>query len=576
MTMDANTSAMPHMAPLSTHRAYTTWSGRLLAGLLIGYVYLHDLTKIPAGFFCDEAEIGLQSAQLLNAPAPHAGAGLFYSHFGSTSGTLPLYATAPFLMFGLNEFTVRLASAAYMLASFGLLYLILKQLGVIHSGAVVLFFALTPVVIHIGRINFGHSPSLFFLLLGFFLYVLSIEKKKMVLAMLGGSAFGVSAYGYPGFYLASFLFVCVLVLTEVVMSKFDRQDCKYALVVTIVAGMCFLPITYQALYNPEFFRRFDAKDQANSAFSLTKRLGNIIQNYPKYYDYAYLFSKGEVNHLDLAQGNHYEYTFEEGGVASSTIPITRHSVIGSGILLKITLPIFLIGLVVFITQKRNDDKRRFAPFFVLFVLYPLPDVITTQNAAPPYTFSIVTDILFLPFIVAYVIKTIEQCRYQRLCTAINKFKIVRLIQRKISSDDAKAAIIYAFVVVVLLSGLRFYFITYQRYPLVSSDYWGWQYGSKEMITFFLDNQAQYDQFYMDNWFTAPEVFLDFYIRDPSLRNRAFIGGVDNVDRRKRQLFGIRAVAFAKIPNKADYMIQRVIRYPNGQAAYYLVELGKQQ
>src|SRR5918911_296899 len=93
---------------------------------------------------------------------------IFYNHFGYTLGSLPLYATGPFVyILGLTEFSVRLSSAVFTLASFVLLYLILRKLKVNHARIGVLIFALAPVVIHIGRINFGHAPSIFLMLLGF-------------------------------------------------------------------------------------------------------------------------------------------------------------------------------------------------------------------------------------------------------------------------------------------------------------------------------------------------------------------------------------------------------------------------
>ena len=57
----------------------------------------------------------------------------------------------------------------------------------------------------------------------------------------------------------------------------------------------------------------------------------------------------------------------------------------------------------------------------------------------------------------------------------------------------------------VLSGLHFYAVAYQRYPLVSAGFWGWQSGPREMIAYFRAHHDEYDQFFMDGAFngTAP-------------------------------------------------------------------------
>jgi len=124
---------------------------------------------------------------------------------------------------------------------------------------------------------------------------------------------------------------------------------------------------------------------------------------------------------------------------------------------------------------------------------------------------------------------------------------------------------------ILISGVYFYLAYYQNYPLVSSDFWGWQSGPKEMISYFLDHAPEYDEFYMDSRFNGPEILLNYYIRDPYLRDKSFFGGLEKLDLHKRQLFGIRREAFVEIANKDNFIIKKIVKYPNGNDAFYVIE-----
>jgi len=182
MSTAANTIIAVRASLRSPTHVFSGLTIRILVCLLILYIYLHDIGENPYGFFCDEAEIGLQSYKFASTYSTIKQNFLFYNHFGPPSGALPLYTTAPFvLLFGLSEFAIRLPSAVFMLVSFVLLYYIFKKLGLIHAETVVLLFALTPIVIHMSRINFGHSPSIFCIVLGFLLYVKSKEKYEVYL-----------------------------------------------------------------------------------------------------------------------------------------------------------------------------------------------------------------------------------------------------------------------------------------------------------------------------------------------------------------------------------------------------------
>lgn len=521
-------------------RLYTAYAAApwILISLLVVYIYVYGLGDIPYGFFCDEAEIGLESQKLVSQYLLRGRFPLFYDHFEFVSGALPLYATAPFVfVLGLSEFSVRLSSSLFMLAGFLILYWsIKKRLGAGSAKLVVLLFALTPTVIHVARINFGHSPSILFMLLGFTLFSTAREKNNLFLSALGGLCLGMSTYGYPGYYVAAPLFILCLCATELFFNRRAFERYKPALALLIVAGMCYVPIVYTAFHNPGFWTRWSLKSPGDT--SVVDAVTRILQNYPKYYGFAYLFSTGEINPPDE--------------------PITRHSVCDSGLLLTVTLPLLMAGLLRFLSKFRNEEQRFFFPFYVLLFLYPVPDVLTTRNGYPPYTFSVFTNILFVPYIAAYGIEVIHDFN----ASHIWKFDWCQIFSRYLLTP--------LLTIVILSSGIYYYVVTYKQYPLIASDFWGWQSGPKEMINYFLRHAIEYDEFYMEYAFNQPRTFFEFHIRDPLLRQKTHIGGLGKLDPSKRQLFGVSRAVFDRISAERSLEVKHIVKYPNGSDAFYLV------
>lgn len=530
---------------------------------LVAVAYLRDLGRNPYGFFCDEALIGVQASQLLDGTRPEGAFSLFYSHFGTTAGALPVYATAPFVaIFGLSEFSVRFASVFFMTATFVVLFLTFRRLEIGTPWLPVVIFALTPIVIHISRINFGHAPSLFLIALGYSLYLRGRDARRIWLVIAGGVAIGASAYAYPGFYIATPVFLGIVVVTELYFLRFRLCYARMLIAFAGVALLCIAPIIYRGLTDPAFLQRFTDKDQAGYGLVSTERAEAMIQNYPKYYSFEFLFERGDW------------------GLPGSFIQ--RHSVEGAGLVSWTILPLFLLGLLGFITRGRggagSPDRRAFAPFVALAFLVPLPDLITTAASRPPYTFAMFTGALVIPFVAAFGLATLERRRDSGIARA-DTAADANLTSRLESSGQAdplwsiwmEVTSARFITVMIVVSAFFFVFSTYARYPLVSSGFWGWQAGPREMIGYYLDHRAEYDTFSMEGTFNEPAIFLDFYIDDPDARQRASIGTPGNLDPARRQLFGVSRETFETDLSAADWTILETVSYPNDDIAFYLIE-----
>ena len=357
----------------------------LLLFLIIVFFFIYKVGEIPKGLFCDEAEIGNISFQSLrSSSSTYFVSPFFYKHFNYILGSLPIISTIPFVYFGLSEFTVRLSSVFYVLLGLFFVYLSLHELKA-EKIYPLLLFAFTPLFFHISRINFGHAPSFMFISLGLFLLLKYRNNKKMIYLVISALSLGISSYGYGGYLLGSPIIVLSLLLGEILHNKISFYKYKEIIIFILIFIVTFLPILYQLKYNPSFLERLRDKNEKNN-IELIQKIPRLIKNYPKYYSYDYLFSKGEI---DLPNSF-----------------LTRHSIRGNGIYLKVYLVILFIGFfnLFFIKDKQ---KYYYTPFFILFLLSPMIDLITTKDDAPPYSFSIYYALISVPFITAYALKLID-------------------------------------------------------------------------------------------------------------------------------------------------------------------------
>jgi hypothetical protein len=360
------------------------------------------------------------------------------------------------------------------------------------------------------------------------------------------------------------LIVGALCLSEIVFNR--RRLAAYATIGWTILGASigFTPLIYRGLTNDTFWRRIRDKNLSSAPLWSSDRLHQVIDNYPKYFSLDYLFRVGEAG--------------MPGGF------VTRHSVPGAGELNLALFPVLGLAVVTLILRWQAPETRFFLPWFIVAVLYPLPDVLTTMTRNAPYTVALFGTFLCLPYVAGYAMHGI-------VMLASGEIWAHPTVSQKPEDDrtvspvaDARGnpggfaiAIGSGLLVWVLVTGWQFYTGPYHNYPNVSANYWGWQYGPEPMIAYFLDHQDEFDEFIMDGDFNQAYVFLDFYIRDPEIRAKASIGNISRLDLSKRQLFGMRKETWdnlsgSQVPPKSYMVIDAIIPYPNGQDAMYLLEL----
>jgi len=503
--------------------------------LIIAFFYLYKLGSIPLGIFCDEAEIGNRAYDLLLGNYKNLLSVFHHRLENFILGNLPIYATFPFvLMLGLNDFSLRLGSCFYALLIFIILYIILKSLKQKYIMFPILLLAFSPGFYHISRINWGHLPSLFLVSLSYLCYIFYDFKSTNWYLILSGIFLGIASYGYAGFTIFVPLFCLALWSSEIIINRFNIKAYYKIFVVSLIVFLIYLPnINIRNTY-PEVREHFKIKNGGKDFVLNVEKFREVIQNYPKYYSFDYLFIKGEED------------------------VVTRPSIRGNGLLLPIFLVIFLLSCIRLFTDK-NLDKKYFLPFFILVLFYPLPDAIFTKAGRSPSTFPISAFLITVPFLASY---------------GLNIFNFFKETKWKYYMGT----VFFAFLVLIFSYQAVNFIKNYQKYPLFSSDYWGWQYGMKEILINYKKIEDNYDELYLTNAYNAPLELFKYYNTQIGCRKCLFMGDPpDLLNFNKRQLF------FMRSDNKDDWekkipqynlQVKNILKLPNGKIEYYQIYIYK--
>lgn len=514
-----------------------------IVGCILGWMLLNDIGRNPAGLFSDEAEIGVHAHRLLSQGLNQFRPFLFYPHFGySHLGALPVYATAPAVaLLGLSDISVRLSSVIWSMAAVLMLVAVVRHLRWRYGEIGIVLFAFSPVFIHISRINFGHAPSLLCICVGLYAYARARASRSIRWAILGGLAFGASVYGYSSYYIAAPIILFGLAIGELTVSRLAWRQYVSLGTVALVVLVVWFPVVYQAMTNEAFMARFLEKEQTEAPFFSVERLLVLFDNYAKYYSPRYLFEIGEV------------------GLPGSFI--SRHSVPGSGLLPWIALPLVVLGVAALFRSKPDSGRVFGIAALAIMALYPLPDLISTSVQNPPYTFAVFPTLIFIPLLAALGIHWASGWFQRRW-----SFRIVPL----------------GLLLIILFGAAQFYTGPYAAYPLVSADYWGWQYGPRQAIYVFEARAHDHDIYVLDPNYNAPAAFLDFYLADDlDLRAKAFVGGTEHINWQQNGLYAVQADRFNQIMGSDDLLrryvdVVEVVPYPNGRVAIYVVEISIDQ
>lgn len=481
---------------------------------------LFTLPNSPPGFFCDEASIGYNAYSLLKTGKDEYGKQfpLFFQAFGEYKNPLDIYSTIPFVwLFGLREESVRFVSITYCLAASVLLFFIGKNqkkpiLGLLSAS----FFVFSPWALHLSKTNMEGLFILVFLIT----LILLVQSTQMSLKkqwILTSIISAVATYSYFPARIIMPLYVGLFAFFIIIKTK----SWKMLFVGLFLFTITCLPIGIHML------------DSGMNRWNLVSVFSSPSQSPVRKIIYSY------VHHFSP------DFLFFKGDAGMKGQFITRHSVKGIGEFYPWQIVFLCIGILYCIRTKNTSLSFS---LLAITLLYPIPSSLT-QDSTPQAT------------------RAIAGLAPLCLLSGFGGWEIFRWLRQKMLWQR-----IYVFLIILLLSASTAYYLHLERaYLTYASDYWGWQYGPKEIIAYFLSQKDSYDELYMTGIFNEPNMFYKFY--DPTHQCvNCFVGGIHNFNPAKRQLFAFR---MGEIPNELQgftFYKKKNIYLPGGTIEYIIGEI----
>ena len=505
--------------------------------LLAAVLRFYKLDKVPPSLNWDEIAAGYNAYTIANWGTDEYGNKfpLVFKSFGDDKHPVHIYLTALVVkVFGLSDFSTRASSAAVGVLSVLAIFLLARQLFKSDSAGLfaALFLAVSPYDLQYSRGLWEANFALFFFIAGLAAFYLGLEKKKWLMP-LSFAFFGLSFFSYHSAKVVVppvVFLLCVIHFRKLIENR--KILIWSVLVVLLFAGLIVKEprILGFARINQTKFSDAEVKKYGGE-------LGTIIHNYRGYFTYSYLFQSGD-------QG-------------------PRGSVKVIGEFYKIDLFLSVIGIVVLTWRKKWGAL--FLPLSWLAIA-PLPGAVSAVDpSAVRGIFMIAPVILFSASGAGALI-------------LLSKKKWIRLVI---------AVILVIFLSWEVVRYLNYYFTVYPKKEAIE-----WQYGMKDSALFAL-NHPEYSRVYVDKIRQQPYIFFLYYLKVPlpvllktvkydqtesssfntvSSFGRYNFGNWDPIDSYPSAniLYVITPSYYSGLRYKSDFDVKKLIKYPNGSDAFYLV------
>lgn len=217
------------------------------------------------------------------------------------------------------------------------------------------------------------------------------------------------------------------------------------------------------------------------------------------------------------------------------------------------LPLLILGLIFLIKKTKPEGQI----LFLWLTLYPLGSTLAAKaDGGGPFATRSIIGVIPLQII-----------------SALGLLLIITMV-KKISLPILNKAFIFILFAVLLsaVSFLSFKSYLHQyfnNYALYSSDFWGWQYGPRDVISYFKEQADYYDDLFLMGNFNAPEIFFKFYDPQNTCQGKCRIGGLVNYFPARKQLFAIGTSRLSEIPPYLLIEEKHAILYPNRKPAFII-------
>lgn len=518
----------------------------LIIVLIATILRFYKLDQVPPSISWDEAAVGYNAWTIANYGVDEYGKAypIYFRSFGEGKNPIDIYITSIFVKFlGLNEVSIRLPAALLGVLNTLLIYKLANQLfkkeyiGLFSA----FFFAISPFNIHFSHFNHEANFALFFFLLGLILFQLSIKKKKGML-FLSTLSFILCFLSYNA---SKVIVPCFLLL---LYGLYIKEIIKYRiqLILSLLLLASFILVV---LYNTTILggERANQTLQGKTEVKKTKlfkltgnewvgRFELILTQYSWHFSRQFLFISGDNN--------------------------PRLSAQVTGEFYKIDAIFLIIGFVSLLYKRSKEGFLLLG----LVLLSPLPSSLAAE--AP------------------HAGRSMFMMGGWNLLSAVGLYSIQSFLNKEILK---KAITIISILILTffLSSFIRYYYGEYSRRYAIE-----WQYGYKQIVEF-TQIHPEYSQIYITDIRSQPYIFFLYYLKIPPheyanevLYNNSETKSYNNVASFDRFYFGTwdpiesypnKGVLYVVSPSQYDglrykhsFDIKKIINYPNGADAFYLI------
>jgi len=437
----------------------------------------------------------------------------------------PVYAyldILPVKIFGLSEFSVRFPSALFGVLTVIATYFLVKRIfwksKLKESYALMsaLILTVSPWYIMLSRAAFEANIATFFIVLGIWLFLLSMQNKRWIL-LFSVVSFVLSIYTFNTARIVAPILILVLALgfrKELLKGKKETA-------LAIILGVILILPALQFLISPQASLRFKEVN-IFSDIGVIQNTNQEIANdnngiWSKIiHNRRFAFAVSYLNHYFDNLSADFLFIKGDGNPKFSTQTV--------GEMFLWDLPFFVVG--IFLLFRKKEGYWWIIPVWLIIGIIPAataretPHALRIETALP--TFQILTAYGFV-----------------QLCEKIKKYRYF---------------ILTVFYLLLFLNFLYFYHDYLVHYPRIYSG--EWQYGYKESIKYVSDISDRYDIVEVTTDLGRPYIYYLFYTKkDP----REFRKTADV----EREVFG-----FVNVKGYGKYRFSKDLKVaPNKKVLY---------
>lgn len=456
-----------------------------------GFLRLYQLGNIPVGLHRDEAFLGYNGYSILKTGKDMSGdilpihlKSFLYSPAGYSYATIPAIS-----VFGLNEFSVRLASALFGIFTIPILFLFVISVFSRHphSNSIALlsafFLSVSPWHINLSRTATENTIVVFFIMCGIYVFNKWVFVQKLQFLLLSYALLALTLFIYqaPRAFLP--LFVPFLLHAAYLKNRARVLFPFLLFIVTIVIPILIilispnlsLRLTSVSIFNAgQTQLTIDESIREDGVSNISAKVSRSFHN--KLLGYSDQFLKNYFSHFT------YSFLFTDGGFPE------RYKIPNMGLLYLLDLPILLFGCFVILKKDKKNAYFLLGWISIAFVGSGLtsddiPNLQRTLQAAPA-----IYCILAYGWIDLYI---------------------------RIRNIQTKKVFFFVCAVLYILS-ISYYLHQYYIHQIVHRP-WFRQEGYKNLVAKVQSILPSYQKVVITNHETAPTIFFLFYTRYSPLR-----------------------------------------------------------